>query len=71
MTAQEPLSIFMISCRRASRLMSDELDRPLRRRERVALALHLAMCRACSRCRRQLGFLRRAARRLGGGDDTV
>lgn len=70
MTAQEPMSIFMISCRRASRLMSDELDRPLSRRERLALVLHLAMCRACSHCRRQMGFLRRAARRLSGDDSA-
>ncbi len=52
--------VAMMSCREASRLLSDGLDRPLRVRERLALRLHLAMCRNCSRTAEHLRFIARA-----------
>lgn len=55
----------MLSCRESSRLLSDGLDRPLRLGERLALQLHLALCRACSRADKQLHFLRKAMSELG------
>lgn len=55
----------MLSCRESSRLLSDRLDRPLRLGERLALRLHLALCRACSRADKQLQFLRKAMSELG------
>lgn len=55
----------MLSCREASRLQSDSLDRPLRLRERLALLLHLLLCRACTRAQRQLELLRTAMSELG------
>ncbi|MBD3241483.1 MAG: zf-HC2 domain-containing protein [Chitinivibrionales bacterium] len=52
----------MVSCREASRLTSESLDRPLGRRERFALRLHLLLCGACSRYHRQLSTMRRVIR---------
>ncbi|MHC5023084.1 MAG: zf-HC2 domain-containing protein [Planctomycetota bacterium] len=51
-----------LSCRHASRLISDALDRPLSRRERLSLKTHLLICRACRRFRRHLDVMRRALR---------
>lgn len=60
----------MLSCREASRLLSDRLDRPLRPRERFTLRLHLAMCRACSRAAEQLPFISRAISSFGRRRDS-
>ena len=50
----------MLTCQEASRLLSDRLDRPLRPRERLALRMHLALCRGCSRANEQFRLIRRA-----------
>jgi hypothetical protein len=50
------------SCREASRLQSEALDRPLSFRRRLGLRIHLLLCKWCRRYGRQLTFLRRAAR---------
>lgn len=50
----------MLNCKEVSNLLSDQLDRRLGFMERVNLHIHLAMCAACSRVGRQLGFLREA-----------
>jgi hypothetical protein len=55
----------MFSCREASRLQSDRLDRRLRLGERLALEFHLLLCRACSQAERQLDFLKKAMSELG------
>jgi predicted anti-sigma-YlaC factor YlaD len=59
----------MLSCREASRLISEKLDRDLGIAERAALRVHLAICEACTRMTRQFDFLRRAARQYPGPDD--
>ena len=48
----------MLNCKEVSLLLSEQLDRRLGFMERVRLRVHLAMCAACSRVERQLGFLR-------------
>jgi hypothetical protein len=53
-----------LSCKEATRLMSQSQDRALSLGERVALKLHLVMCRGCRAVSEQLEFLRRAVRRL-------
>lgn len=58
----------MLSCREATRLLSDRLERPLSRRERLSLWLHIAMCNACRNFGRQAQFLRRAAGRFADAD---
>ena len=54
-----------ISCKEASRLMSQARDRELSLGERAALQLHLAICRGCRAVNAQFQFLRRAMQRLG------
>ena len=50
------------SCREATRLQSDALDRALPLLKQVGLRIHLVLCRWCRRYGGQIRFLRRAAR---------
>ena len=58
----------MLTCKQASELISEHQERPLTRRERWGLGLHLAICISCRRFRRQLALLHRALRQLAQGD---
>jgi len=49
------------SCREATRLQSEAMDRPLSLRKRIGLRIHLTLCRWCRRYGRQIGFLRSVA----------
>jgi len=53
-----------ITCREASRLLSQAMDGKLPLWQRARLRLHLALCDACSNFSRQLKLLRRAVGRL-------
>jgi hypothetical protein len=57
----------MITCRRAAELVSRSLETPLRWWQRLALASHLWLCRACRRFRRQSQLVQQAGR-LAGAD---
>lgn len=61
----------MLTCREATRLMSDAQDRPLAAGERLQLLAHLAACRGCRRYREQLDWLRRAVRGYLAGIDRA
>jgi hypothetical protein len=61
----------LLSCKEASRLISEELDRDLGVAERAALRVHLAICVACTRMSGQFEFLRRAVRQYPGPDDPA
>lgn len=52
----------MLSCREASRLVSEGLDHELSWKKRLMLRFHLVMCRNCSRVRRQIEGLDRLVR---------
>ena len=55
-----------LSCKEATRLLSQREDRRLGFAEGAALRLHLAICRGCRAVSEQIPFLRRAlARYLG------
>ena len=54
-----------LTCREASRLISQGLDRQLGFAERFKLRVHLAICDACSNFKKQVDFLRRAVKQLG------
>jgi hypothetical protein len=54
----------MLTCKEATRLVSQGLDRELAFGERVALWLHLAICLGCRRARSQMRFVRKAVRKL-------
>lgn len=59
----------MLSCKQASRLMSEGLDRELSLSQRAGLRFHLLICRACTRVSSQLTFLHRMAPQYPGPDD--
>lgn len=52
----------MLRCREISKLVSESMERKLSFRERVQLAMHLAMCRLCAGFAKQVRLLRTAAR---------
>jgi hypothetical protein len=54
----------MLSCKEATRLLSQAQDRHLSYGERIKLRLHLMACVACSRFSRQLAVLREAVSRF-------
>lgn len=47
----------MLSCKQASELVSQSLDRQLTMRERFSLRFHLLICAACTRFSRQLAYI--------------
>jgi predicted anti-sigma-YlaC factor YlaD len=53
------------SCREASRLAATRCDRPLSLTERIALTMHLGICRSCRRFARQVADLDTALRTQG------
>lgn len=53
----------LISCKDASRLISQMQDGNLPLRHRVRIRLHLLLCDACTRFERQLGVLHAALQR--------
>ena len=53
----------MLSCKEASRLLSQREDRRLTLPEQVKLRLHVGVCTACTRFARQLAFMREALQR--------
>lgn len=53
----------MISCKNATELISQKLDRQLSLGERVRLRLHLFICVGCRNTLKQFRFLREAVRR--------
>jgi predicted anti-sigma-YlaC factor YlaD len=50
----------MVSCKEASRLLSQQEDGPLSRFARLKLWLHLQACDKCTRFYKQVRFLRKA-----------
>lgn len=58
-----------LTCKEASRLISDGLDRELPLAQRVALRIHIGICTACARLNSQFELLRRAASQFPGPDD--
>jgi hypothetical protein len=54
----------MLSCKESTRLLSQGEDRQFSFGERVALRLHLVICKGCRNAAAQLRFLRSAVRQL-------
>ncbi|MBR9828113.1 MAG: zf-HC2 domain-containing protein [Oceanospirillales bacterium] len=55
----------MQSCKRATELMSQQLDRELSASEKLGLKMHLLMCRHCRKCEQQLGIIHQLCARRG------
>ena len=60
----------MKSCQEVSRLYSESLDRPLPFHQRLALWMHMKMCRFCAGFAKQLRAIRQACRRAGESPDV-
>jgi hypothetical protein len=54
----------MLTCKDASRLISEREERDLHLAERWGLIVHLWLCVNCRRFERQMGFLRQALRQV-------
>jgi Putative zinc-finger len=54
----------MLTCKEATRLVSQGLDRRLGFGERMALRVHLLLCDGCTHFKKQTAFLRKAMARL-------
>lgn len=52
----------MLSCKDATRLMSEAQDRDLAIKETIGLEMHLLTCRGCQRYREQMNFLHQLCR---------
>ena len=61
------LQILTLDCRQSSLLLSESIDRPLRKSEKIALRMHTIGCWSCRRLKRQIMFIHEAARRVDGG----
>lgn len=57
----------MLNCREVTELCSEEMERPLRRREKMALGLHVWMCTGCTNYREQIKTLRELAQAYAAG----
>lgn len=55
----------ILSCKEATRLVSQGLDRRLRFSEQVRLRAHLVICAGCTHFSRHVQLLRKAVQRLG------
>ncbi len=56
----------MLSCKETTRLLSQGEDRDLAFGDRVALRVHLAICKGCRNVNEQFKFLRLAVQKLSG-----
>ncbi|BBO69410.1 hypothetical protein DSCA_33400 [Desulfosarcina alkanivorans] len=61
---------WMFCCRDVSQKVSQSLDGPLPFHHRMAVRIHLMMCRYCARVRRQLILLRAMSRQVDSDPST-
>lgn len=54
----------MLSCKEASHLMSEALDRKLSWRESLGLKLHVSMCDGCANFQKQMSVIRHACKQM-------
>jgi predicted anti-sigma-YlaC factor YlaD len=57
----------MLTCKQATKLMSQQQDRSLSPKERLTLRFHLVMCSGCRHYNQQLALISKACKKLGGG----
>lgn len=53
-----------ITCKEASRMVSEGLDKELPADQQLRLRAHLAICRGCQSISDRMAFLRRAMRKI-------
>lgn len=54
----------MLTCKNATRLISESEDRPLSINEKMQLRLHLMLCSGCARYEKQIQMIGRACKSL-------
>lgn len=54
----------LLNCKQTSQLVSQALDRRLSLRERIAVRVHLCICKYCRRFRQQLSAIRIGLQRM-------
>ena len=54
----------MLTCKQASQIISQSLDNPLSRSDRMKLKFHLFICNACTRFNQQLRLIKDAVQRI-------
>ncbi len=55
--ATDPIRLVRLRCKHATRLISQSMERPLTRGEKISLGVHLFVCKWCRRYRRQLQLM--------------
>lgn len=58
LSPQKKVTLLGLSCREASRLISESMDRELSRREKWALCFHTILCTACRRFAQHVALIR-------------
>lgn len=53
----------MMNCKQATQLLSEKLDRPLDKKEKIALYFHTTMCGSCKNFSNQMEELRNISKR--------
>lgn len=61
----------MLTCKEATRLCSEALDRNLDLRERLSLRMHLMMCKGCTNFEQQMQQLRELTRGYSSGEAVL
>lgn len=61
----------MLTCKEATRLSSEALDRGLSLRERLSLRMHIMMCKGCTNFEEHMRQLRTMTRRYARGETGV
>lgn len=59
----------MMNCKKATALMSQQMDLPLTLKERMSLRFHLMMCSGCTNFDHQMRDLRQITRVYAKGQD--
>ncbi|PKO60345.1 MAG: anti-sigma factor [Betaproteobacteria bacterium HGW-Betaproteobacteria-17] len=62
---------WMVTCKETSLLASRAMDERLPFADRLAMRMHLALCKNCARFNRQLQDMRRLLRAETGADEAV
>jgi len=63
--------LIMISCRHASELMSQQLERKLSFSEKLRLHTHLFICKSCTKTLQKFEILREAGRRYAEQEQGI
>jgi len=61
----------MLTCKDASKLMSQSFDRRLGLMEKAGLRFHLLICKSCHLANRQLDFLHQLCKRIAAKPEDI